>query len=185
MDKINKWEEEINLLQTIIAQTELVETTKWGTSVYTLNGKNVLGISGFKNYFAIWFFNGVFLKDEKKLLVNAQEGVTKSQRQWRFLTKEEVDNKLVLLYIHEAIENEKQGKCLKPEKKEVIISNFFEKELNADLSLAEAFRKFAPYKQKEFLEYIETAKQEATKHSRMAKIKLLILENIGLNDKHR
>jgi uncharacterized protein YdeI (YjbR/CyaY-like superfamily) len=57
--------------------------------------------------------------------------------------------------------------------------------LNADPTLAEAFLKFPPYKQKEFLEYIETAKREETKLSRMAKIKPMILENIGLNDKHR
>ena len=52
--------------------------------IFTLNGKNVLGIGGFKNYFTIWFFNGVFLKDEKNVLVNSQEGLTKSLRQWRF-----------------------------------------------------------------------------------------------------
>jgi uncharacterized protein YdeI (YjbR/CyaY-like superfamily) len=185
MDKINTWKEELKLLQSIIAQTELIETTKWGNLVYTINGKNVLGISGFKNYFTIWFFNGVFLKDEKNLLVNAQEGKTKSLRQWRFSSKEEVNEKVMLAYILEAIENEKQGKSIKPVKKKVIISGFFEKELEANTNLAEAFQKFAPYKQKEFLEYIEEAKREETKLSRMAKIKPMILENIGLNDKHR
>ena len=185
MDKINTWQEELELLQAIIAPTELVATTKWGSQVYTINGKNVLGISGFKNYFTIWFFNGVFLKDEKKLLINAQEGVTKSQRQWRFSSKEDVDEKLVLHYILEAIENEKQGKYAKPKKGEAIISELLEKELNADTTLAEAFKNFPPYKQKEFLEYIATAKREETKLSRMEKIKPMILKNMGLNDKHR
>lgn len=185
MDKINNWKEELKLLQSIIAKTELVETTKWGNLVYTLNNKNVLGISGFKNYFTIWFFNGVFLKDEKKLLVNAQEGKTKSLRQWRFSSQEEVNEKLMLTYIHEAIENEKLGKNIKPERKKVVIPEFFEKELAANTDLAEAFQKFPPYKQKEFLEYIETAKRQETILLRMAKIKPMILENIGLNDKHR
>lgn len=107
MDKTNEWKEELKILQTIISQTELVETTKWGGLVYTINGKNVLGISGFKNYFTIWFFNGVFLKDEQKLLVNAQQGVTKFMRQWRFNSKEEINEKIILLYIHEAIDHEK------------------------------------------------------------------------------
>lgn len=185
MDKINKWEEELGLLQSIIAQTELIETTKWGNLVYTINGKNVLGISGFKNYFTIWFFNGVFLKDKKNLLVNAQEGKTKSLRQWRFSSKEEVNEKMMLAYIYEAIENEKLGKSIKPERKKAVISGLFEKELAANPFLAGAFQKFTPYKQKEFLEYIETAKREETKLSRMEKIKPMILENIGLNDKHR
>lgn len=184
-NKTEKWSEELHLLQSIIAQTELLETTKWGGSVYVLNGKNVLGIGGFKNYFAIWFFNGVFLKDEKQVLVNANEGVTKSLRQWRFSSKEEVNEKKVLHYILEAIENERQGKIIKPEKGKVIGSELFQKELDSDLLLAEAFQKFTPYKQKEFLEYIETAKREETKRSRIEKIKPMILENIGLNDKYR
>ncbi|WP_348810840.1 YdeI/OmpD-associated family protein [Flavobacterium maritimum] len=184
-NKTEKWSEELHLLQSIIAQTELLETSKWGGSVYVLNGKNVLGIGGFKNYFAIWFFNGVFLKDEKQVLVNANEGVTKSLRQWRFSSKEEVNEKEVLHYILEAIENERQGKIIKPEKGKVIVSELFQKELDSDLLLAEAFHKFTPYKQKEFLEYIETAKREETKRSRIEKIKPMILENIGLNDKYR
>lgn len=184
-DKVNSWSEELLLLQSIIDKTELVETTKWGGIVYVLNGKNVLGIGGFKNYFTIWFFNGVFLKDEKKVLVNAQEGVTKSLRQWRFSAKEEVNEKEVLNYILEAIENEKQGKRFKPEKKKTIVSDFLNKELEADSNLNEYFQKFSKYKQQEFLEYIETAKREETKLSRIEKIKPMILKNIGLNDKYK
>ena len=184
-NKTDKWPEELHQLQSIIDKTELEETTKWGGSVYVLNGKNVLGIGGFKNYFAIWFFNGVFLKDEKQVLVNANEGVTKSLRQWRFASKEEVNEKDVLHYILEAIENERQGKIIKPEKGKVIVSVLFQKELDSDSILAEAFHKFSPYKQKEFLEFIETAKREETKRSRIEKIKPMILENVGLNDKYR
>lgn len=184
-DKVNSWSEELLLLQSIIDKTELVETTKWGGIIYVLNGKNVVGIGGFKNYFTIWFFNGVFLKDEKKVLVNAQEGVTKSLRQWRFSAKEEVNEKEVLNYILEAIENEKQGKRFKPEKKKTIVSDFLNKELEADSNLNEYFQKFSKYKQQEFLEYIETAKREETKLSRIEKIKPMILKNIGLNDKYK
>jgi uncharacterized protein YdeI (YjbR/CyaY-like superfamily) len=184
-DKVNSWSEELELLKSIIAKTELVETTKWGGPVYVLDGKNVIGVGGFKNYFTVWFFNGVFLKDEKKVLVNAQEGVTKSLRQWRFTAKEEVNETEILNYIREAIANEKQGKIIKPEKGKVIVSELFEKELETNPNLKEAFLKFTPYKQKEFLEYIETAKREETKRSRIEKIKPMILENIGLNDKYR
>ncbi|MPT34597.1 MAG: DUF1801 domain-containing protein, partial [Flavobacterium sp.] len=40
-DKVNQWEEELDYLKTILLQTELVETTKWGGPTYTYNGKNV------------------------------------------------------------------------------------------------------------------------------------------------
>lgn len=184
-DKVNNWEEELLFLKSIIDKTVLVETIKWGGPIYVYNKKNVIGIGGFKNYFAIWFLNGVFLKDEKKKLINAQEDKTKSMRQWRFTSKEEVNEKEVLEYILEAIENEKQGKIIKPSKKEAIVSEFLQKEMDQNPALAEAFQKFSPYKQYEFLEYIETAKQEKTKLSRIEKVIPMILNNLGLNDKYR
>lgn len=181
----DKWEEELLFLKSIIDKTELTETTKWGGPVYVYQKKNVVGLGGFKDYFAIWFFNGVFLKDEKKKLINAQEEVTKSLRQWRFTSKEEVNEKEVLEYIYEAIENEKQGKVIKPSKKEAIVSELLNKEMALNPALAAAFAKFSPYKQYEFLEYIETAKQEKTKLSRIEKVLPMILANVGLNDKYR
>ncbi|KQO32632.1 hypothetical protein ASF10_20955 [Flavobacterium sp. Leaf82] len=184
-DKVNNWEEELLFLKSIIDKTELVETIKWGGPIYVYNKKNVIGIGGFKNYFAIWFLSGVFLKDEKKKLINAQEDKTKSMRQWRFTSKEEVNEKEVLEYILEAIENEKQGKIIKPSKKEAIVSELFQKEIDQNPALAEAFQKFSPYKQYEFMEYIESAKQEKTKLSRIEKVIPMILGNIGLNDKYR
>ncbi|PIF59910.1 YdeI family protein [Flavobacterium sp. 2] len=184
-DKVNNWQEELLFLKSIIDKTELVETIKWGGPTYVYNKKNVIGIGGFKNYFAIWFLNGVFLKDKKKRLINAQEDKTKSMRQWRFTSKEEVNEKEILEYILEAIENEKQGKIIKPSKKEMIVSELLEKEMIQNPALATAFQKFSPYKQYEFLEYIETAKQEKTKLTRIEKVIPMILANVGLNDKYR
>lgn len=184
-DKVNNWEEELLFLKSIIDKTELTETIKWGGPIYVYNKKNVIGIGGFKNYFAIWFLNGVFLKDEKKRLINAQQDKTKSMRQWRFTSKEEVNEKEVLEYIYEAIENEKQGKIIQPSKKETIISELLEEEMFLNSALKQAFQKFTRYKQYEFLEYIESAKQEKTKLSRIEKVIPMILNNVGLNDKYR
>lgn len=184
-DKVNQWTEELEILKSILNKTELVETIKWGAPIYTFNNKNVIGIGGFKSYFGVWFMNGVFLKDEAKVLVNAQEGVTKALRQWRFNSKAEIDEKLLLAYIKEAIENEKKGLAHKPEKKVMLPSDFFTNELQKDKKLVTAFELFSPYKQKEFIEYIDTAKQEKTKIDRFEKIKPMILQNKGLNDKYR
>jgi uncharacterized protein YdeI (YjbR/CyaY-like superfamily) len=184
-DKVNNWSEELELLRSIINKTELAETIKWGGPVFTVNGKNVLGIGGFKNYFTIWFFNGALLKDDQKMLVNAQEGVTKALRQWRFNSKAEVNEKLILRYISEAIENEKLGKSIKPSKKEPIVSPLFLNALADDQDLQKAFDQFTPYKQYEFLEYIESAKREETKLARIEKTIPMIKDGVGLNDKYR
>lgn len=177
------WENELDLLKSIINKTSLVETTKWGGIVYTFNNKNVLGIGGFKSYFGLWFFNGVFLKDELKVLVSGNE-TTKALRQWRFNSANEINEKKVLEYINEAIELEKQGKVHKAEKSPLVISKFFTDFLEKE-NLITAFEKFTLTKKKEFVEYIDTAKQEKTKITRLEKIKPMILGGIGLNDKYR
>lgn len=181
----DQWAEELGLLRAIIQKTELVETNKWGGEVYTINNKNVLGIGGFKNYFVIWFWNGVFLKDEAQVLVNANEGVTKGLRQWRFTSASELDEKLILRYIHEAIANEKAGLSIKPQKKEAMKCDFFEAELNKNKALKTALEQLTPFKQKEYWEYMATAKQEKTKVTRLEKIIPMILEGKGFNDKYR
>ncbi|RYJ42905.1 YdeI/OmpD-associated family protein [Flavobacterium beibuense] len=184
-NKNNQWTEELELLKSIINKTPLTETTKWGGIVYTYNDKNVLGIGGFKNFFTIWFFKGVFLKDEKGVLVNANEGNTKSLRQWRFTSTEEVNEKEVLKYINEAIEVEKAGLEIKPEKRETVIPEYLQEELDNSTALKAAFEQLTPFKQREYAEFIETAKRDATRLSRMEKIKPMILNGIGLNDKYR
>ena len=184
-NKTNQWGEELGQLRTIIQKTELVETNKWGGEVYTINNKNVIGLCGFKNFFTIWFFNGVFLKDEANVLVNANEGVTKGLRQWRFTSATAIDEKMILKYIKEAIANEKAGLSIKPEKKEAMQCDFFEKELKDNKELNTAFQNLTPFKQKEYWEYMATAKQEKTKQTRLEKIKPMIHENKGLNDKYR
>lgn len=184
-DSSHLWAEELDMLKAILNRTPLVETTKWGGPTYTYNGKNVLGLGGFKNFFTIWFYKGVFLKDEAKVLINANEENTKSLRQWRFTSKEEIDEKKVLLYVLEAIEIEKAGLEIKPEKKETVIPELLQQELDADPAILEAFIKLTPFKQREYCEFIETAKQEKTKLARLEKIKPQLLMGIGLHDKYR
>lgn len=184
-DSSHLWTDELDFLKSIINRTELTETIKWGSPVYTYNNKNVLGLGGFKSYFGLWFFKGVFLKDEGNLLVNANEENTKSLRQWRFISKDEINEKLVLQYIYEAIEVEKSGLEIKPEKKQTVIPDDLQAALDASPELKEAFNTLTPFKQREYCEYIESAKREATRISRIEKCLPMILNGIGLNDKYR
>ena len=184
-NKTNQWENEIEQLHAIIRKTPLIETTKWGGPVYTYKNKNVVGIGGFKSYFGIWFYNGVFLKDEKKLLINANEENTKSLRQMRFNSVNEIDEKLILAYIKEAIEIEEKGLAIPKEKKETIIPEILQKEFDKNRELLAKFNTFSPYKQREFIEYITSAKQEKTQMTRLDKVISMIFEGRGLNDKYR
>lgn len=98
------WESQLTQLIEIIRKTELKETVKWGKPCFTFNGKNCVSVVGFKQHFALWFHNGVSLKDEHHFLVNAQEGITKSLRQMRFDATSEINETIVLEYVLEAIE---------------------------------------------------------------------------------
>lgn len=181
---IQKWEEEIILLKNIIENTGLVETTKWGASVYTHKGKNVVSLGTFKHHFALIFFNGVFIEDIYKVF--SVDTVAKAMRQWKFKSGAEIDEGKILHYIYEAIKNSEEGKELKAEKHhpvppaELLLEAF-----KTDKKLKEAFEKLTSGKQKEYTLYINEAKQEATKIKRLEKIIPMILQGLGLNDKYK
>ena len=180
------WNEELALLKSIILKTGLKETTKWGIPVFTYNGKNVVGIAGFKAFFSLWFYNGSFLEDKKQVLINASEGQTKALRQWRFQSIEEIDETGITAYIQEAIENEKQGKRLVPQKKKQLpLPTQLAAILKNDHLFAERFANLSPAKQTEYLEHIDSAKQEKTKLSRIDKMRTLVLQGEGLHDKYK
>ena len=184
--KEHPFREGLQLLRTLALQTELQETMKWNSPVYTIDNKNVLGIMAFKSYFGLWFFHGVFLKDPDKVLENAQDGKTKAMRHWKFTSLKEIDPIKVMAYMNEAVENQKNGIQLKPEKsKQTVIPLVLKDVIKQNSHLDVAFKAFTPYKQLEFCEYIASAKQEKTKQSRLKKIIPLIEKGIGLNDRYR
>ena len=53
----DQWGDALQQLRKIILTTGLIEVIKWGFPVYTLNGKNVVGLGSFKSYVGIWFFS--------------------------------------------------------------------------------------------------------------------------------
>ena len=153
---------------------------------YTVNGKNVVGMGAFKSYVGIWFFQGVFLQDKQQKLVNAQEGKTKAMRQWRFTALEEIDEQLLRQYIEEAIQNQKEGKEVKPERtKEVLIPAELSSALENQAELASCFGQLTPGKQREYAGYIHEAKRADTKVKRLEKIIPMILAGKGLNDRYK
>lgn len=186
-DYSEQWREEIQLIDTILQSTEMTPATKWGTKVYTLNGKNVVACLGFKNHFGLWFYHGVYLSDPKNLLVNAQKGKTKAMRHLKFTSKEEIDFDAIRSYITEAIQLIKDGKFWKKETQssEVTKSSLLQKNLDENPELKTAFNTLTPYKQKEYHEYIHSAKRESTQLKRLEKTTPLILSGKGLNDKYR
>ncbi len=176
------------LLRKVLASTELEEAIKWGGPVYTVKGKNVVGLGAFKSFVAIWFFQGALLRDENKVLVNAQEGKTKALRQWRFGTSREVEESIASIraYVQEAIENQKGGREIKPDRnKELVIPEELLQVFGERPNVKDAFQQLSLSRQRDYAEYIESAKKTETKIARLEKIIPMIEQGIGLNDKYK
>lgn len=183
----HQWTDATEKMLQLMAKTPLEKTFKWGGDVFTYNDKNVISFGGFKHHFAVWFYNGVFLKDEAQHLIAASDGKTKSLRQWRFASAQAIDEKEMLAYIKEAIQLVKDGIELPTDKssRDIKATGFLLQHLNEHPEFAAAFYNLTPGRQKDYVNYIEKAKQEKTKISRIAKITPLILQGIGLNDKYK
>ena len=183
----SKWTQELELLRSVLVELPLEETIKWGAPVYVYKNKNIVGLSAFKNYCGLWFFQGVFLNDDKKVLQNAQEEKTHAMRQWRFCALNEIDVVLVKEYILEAILNSEKGKELKPVKntKPLIIPTELQLALDNNEVLKECFTQFSLSKKREYANYISEAKRDTTKHKRLEKIIPVIIKRLGLNDKYK
>ena len=186
MQENTTWSEELSRIAEIIGKAPLKREIKWGAEVFTWNGKNVVSYGGFKSHFAIWFYNGVFLSDKYKVLIAASDGKTKSLRQWRFSSASEIDESKITEYVLEAIEVEKQGLKIAPEKSsEFILSPALAEAFSNDFAFKSAFEKLTPGKQKEYSKYVDEPKQEATRKARVEKILPQILEGKGLYDKYK
>ncbi len=179
--------EGLTMLCNIINTTELEETVKWSMPTYCLNGKNVLGIGAYRNHFCLWFHQGVFLKDKENLLINAQENKTKALRQMRFKTKADINKPAVLAYIKEAIENQRIGRAVKPQRKTKapVIPIELSTILKSNITLSKHFKSLTLGKQREYCDYISEAKREDTKHKRLDKITPMIIKGVGLHDKYK
>jgi uncharacterized protein YdeI (YjbR/CyaY-like superfamily) len=180
------WEKELRELREMILTTDVEETIKWDAPVFTVNGKNVVSIAAFKNHCAIWFYNGALLKENTALLENAQEGKTKALRQIKFERGQEIPVKELRKYVLEAIQNQKDGREIKPSRpKKVKIPEYLLAAFKEDPALEVSFDNLSPGKQREYCEYIDQAKREATKKSRLEKIIPMIKGGQGLHDKYK
>lgn len=180
-----QWREAFQVLRNIVLdEDELEETLKWGVPCYTLNGKNVVLIHGFKAYFGMLFVKGALMADTDGLLIQQTENV-QSGRQIRFESVAEVAEKeeSIRRYVKEAIELERSGKkvALKAVKEYPIPEELNEafKEMP---QLKEAFDQLSGGRQRAYLLHFASAKQAKTRISRIEKYTPQILAGKGMDD---
>jgi uncharacterized protein YdeI (YjbR/CyaY-like superfamily) len=179
-----RWGAEYALLRRICLASGLNEELKWGQACYDLRGSKVVLIHGFKNYCALLFVKGALLKDPKRILIQQTKNV-QAARQIRFASLSEIHKQkaAVEAYIREAIAVEKSGAKVKMKSvAQFDMPEEFQKRLDDDPKLAEAFRALTPGRQKGYLLHFAGAKQSATRTARVEKHARRILAGLGLDD---
>ncbi len=183
-EKAEQWKEAYKILRTILLQCGLQEELKWGCPCYTFQKRNVVLIHGFKEYCALLFHKGTLLNDTEGILIQQTENV-QAARQIRFTNAAEIVEMTPILkaYVYEAIEVERAGLTVPLKKtREFPMPEEFQKELDNNAVLKEAFEGLTPGRQRGYLLYFSAPKQAKTRTSRVEKWMPSILNGKGLND---
>ncbi|WP_299739671.1 YdeI family protein [uncultured Rossellomorea sp.] len=183
--KTKTWKEEFERLRSILLGfEELDEEIKWMHPCYTLEGKNIVLMHGFKDYCALLFHKGALLKDPDGILIQQTENV-QAARQIRFTNVQEIIEMKPILkaYIQEAIEVEKAGLQVELKKtEEYTIPEELQTKFDEVPALKTAFEELTPGRQRAYILYFSKAKQSKTRESRIEKYMEQILDGKGLND---
>src|SRR3954452_17507483 len=166
----DRWQAEIAAMRRVLAGLPMKEERKWGKPTYTVNGKNIVIIQGFKEYFALGFFQGALLKDPKKVLV--QLGQTRAGRVMKFTSAKDITAKAATIraYVREAIAVEKAGLRMKPKKtSDLPVPEELRERFRKDPRFKRAFEALTPGRQRGYLHHFAAAKQSATRAARIEK----------------
>jgi len=183
IDQSKQWKDETIALRSIILDCHLKEDFKWGKPCYSFQGKNIVIIQGFKEYFALLFFKGGIMKDSKHLLVKMGEN-TQAGRQMRFENVQDILDKKSIIkdYIFEAVEIEERGEKVEIKREATPIPEEFQIKLDENPELKSAFESLTPGRQRAYLFHFSAPKQSKTRESRIEKAMPNILAGKGLNE---
>lgn len=180
-----RWKDEMTLLRELVMACDLSEDFKWMHPCYTVAGKNVVLIHGFKDYCALLFHKGALLKDPQQVLVQQTEN-TRAARQLRFTNVNDIQERAVLIkdYINEAIAIEKQGTKVELKKtSEYPIPEELLQAFKSDPEFEAAFHALTPGRQRGYLLHFGNAKQSKTREARIEKAKINIVAGKGYNER--
>lgn len=163
------------------SNSEIIEDWKWGPNYY-LNGM-VCGFSAFKKHVNFVFFQGSLLKDKKKVLLGNPENL--HNRHLKFTDHSQINEKILLEYLTEAISNNKKGKKLiQTTDKTIVLATDIKNKYKASHVL-NYFDSLAYSHKKEYVNWIESAKKEETRTNRIEKSIEMLISKQKLNEKYK
>src|SRR5512132_1580309 len=158
----NRWEAEIAEMRRVLSGLGMTEECKWGKPTYTVDGKNIVILQDFKEYFALGFFQGALLKDPKKLLV--QLGQVQAARVMKFTSPKEIATKAATIkaYVREAVAAAKAGMKGETKPPELPVPEELKEKFRNDPRFKRAFEALTPGRQRGYLFHFADAKQSGT-----------------------
>jgi uncharacterized protein YdeI (YjbR/CyaY-like superfamily) len=181
---VPQWREELLALREIMLETDLTESYKWGQPCYTYNDKNLVLLGGFASSFVVSFFNGSLLQDPEGILEFAGLN-SRVAKVLRFTDGSQIAplETMIKSYVAESIVLEQTG---------IKIQTSPANELPVPKELLDAFARFkgleqafyalTPGRQRGYLMHVASAKQAATRTSRIEKCVDKILDGKGLQE---
>ena len=156
-----------------------------GVPTYTMDGKNVvIRWQGFKEYFALGFFQGALLKDPEGILV--QLGQVQAGRVMKFTSVKDIAAKARrshqgVLTSCEALAVEKAGMRLEKKKtSDYPVPQELTERFRQDPRFKRAFDALTPGRQRGYLLHFAKAKRSATRVARIDKAMPAIYQGRGL-----
>ncbi|MEZ6015892.1 MAG: YdeI/OmpD-associated family protein, partial [Planctomycetota bacterium] len=182
--KVHRWTAELAALREVLLQSGLTEEMKWGSPCYTLEGKNVVMLSAFKDCCALGFFKGVLLQDERGVLV-APGPNSQAVRQLRFDSIEQVhaQRKLATEFLAAAISLERSGREVSFRAAPEPMPLELQARLDADPALSAAFDALTPGRRRSHILHVAGAKQAETRAARAERCAAKILAGQGFNER--
>jgi uncharacterized protein YdeI (YjbR/CyaY-like superfamily) len=180
-----RWAAATAEMRRVLAGLAMKEECKWGKPTYTVNGKNIVIMQGFKDYFGLGFFQGALLKDPEKVLV--QLGQVRAGRVMKFSSAKDIAAKEVTIknYVRDAIAVEKAGLRMTPRKtSDFPVPEELRQRFRRDLRFKRAFEALTPGRQRSYLYHFAAAKQSATRAARIEKAMPAIFKGRGFLERH-
>lgn len=180
--KVHNWHEELVMLRGLLQSTGLREDIKWGSPVYTLNGKNVISLGVLKDCCVLGFFKGALLSDPYQIL--EQQGSIQAARIVRFTDTDKVQQleRVLMEYVKEAMDLETRGMKVPVVKNPEPMPEELLAALQADKALKQAFYALTPGRQRGYIIHFSQPKQTQTRLARIEKQRDRILQGLGFHD---
>ncbi|MBV8466561.1 MAG: YdeI/OmpD-associated family protein [Burkholderiales bacterium] len=166
----------------LAADAKLAEIWKWKGPCYEHNGL-VCGFDMAKSFVSITFFRGSEMADAANAFNHCVDNA--HNRSIRFEQHEAIDTALITRYVQAAVALNQAGPKPKMEGKRIAMPDELAQLLATHADARIAFEGFAPYKQRDYIEWIATAKRAETRQQRLDKALANLKAGLGLNDKYK